>query len=102
MARITHHGKTTGSKLSKGYIATLWVVGIILFAFFAFAIFAACGGLDLIIDTPPQIMIDENGSYFYIDDNGERQYLTLPSGTDVSGTEVSPSNAPASPTDVAE
>lgn len=102
MARNTHHGKTTSSKLTKGYIATLWVVGIILFAFFAFAIFAACGGLDLIIDTPPQIMMDETGNYFYIDDNGERQYLTIASGSDISGTDVSSTDIAVSTSDIAQ
>ena len=99
MARNTHHGKSTSSKLTKGYLATLWVVGIILFAFFAFAIFAACGGIDII--NPPVFMMDDSGNYYYIDDNGEQQYLFASASDVTTSTDVtSPTDTtPVSPSD---
>ena len=90
---------SSGGKLSKGYKVTLWVMGIILFLAFAFAIFTACGGLELINGpqhTPFQLMVDDDGRYYYYDEANNIQYLNLTSATDVvSDTVVSDSTAPA-------
>lgn len=89
--------RTGGKKLSKGYKVTLWIMGIILFLAFAFAIFTVCGGLELITGpqhTPFQLMVDDDGSYYYYDAEGNVQYLDVSSATDVvSDTVVSDSTA---------
>jgi len=78
-----------GAKLSAGYKATLWVIGIVLFLAFAFATFCAFGGIDLIDKVEGQygVQQDEEGKYFITDDAGNIIYLddlvTSTSGGDV-------------------
>lgn len=90
---------SSGAKLSIGYKITLWIVGGILFLAFAFATFCACGGLSLISgssNSSYQLQVDENGDYFYYNEDGEKIYLSdlVTSSSDaVSGTDVSDSDA---------